>query len=94
MERFGRGKRLRIRKGAPEPRKIRVAEFSFYVDQLRSEECFCGKKKRYGYTFCYRCYMALPEDIRERVTARLPEGLDVAFEEAVKVLDDMGMIEK
>lgn len=88
------GRRIRIQKGGRPTRKIRVAEFSFYVDQLRSEQCYCGRPKRYGYPFCYGCYTALPQGLMERVAVRLPEGFDLAFEEAVKELEYQGRIEK
>ena len=59
---------------------------SFYLKELRSNECFCGKSKKRGYSFCTGDYLALPGDIQRALYKRIGEGYEQAYEEAVKWL--------
>ncbi|MBW1666739.1 MAG: hypothetical protein JRJ66_01570 [Deltaproteobacteria bacterium] len=62
-------------------------EWQWYADELMSEECLCGRSKKRHYSFCYRCFKALPEDMQKALYQRIGEGYEEAFEEAVKWLD-------
>ena len=59
-----------------------------YVEELMSEECLCGREKRRQYSFCYRCYKLLPQDLQRRLYSRIGEGYEEAFEEAAKRLEE------
>jgi hypothetical protein len=56
---------------------------AFYVQQLASDECLCGRPKKRGYAFCYKCYRALPDEMRKALWKRLRAGFEDAYEEAV-----------
>ena len=58
----------------------------FYIKELRSEECFCGRWKQSGYSFCYGCYRELPRDMQAALYRRMGEGYELAYEEAVRWL--------
>lgn len=63
-------------------------EWRWYVEELMSEECLCGRPKRRHYSFCYRCYSALPGDMQKALYRRIGDGYEEAFEEAVKYLQE------
>jgi len=65
----------------------RTKDWKFYYDELMSDECACGNPKQPSRSFCYRCYMALPGDMRRDLWKRLGEGYEEAYEAAVKYLE-------
>lgn len=58
----------------------------FYVSELESEECQCGKPKKSGYSFCYGCYSSLPFEMQQALWKRIGQGYEEAYEEAVQFL--------
>ena len=68
----------------------RPNERGFYIKELRSEECFCGKAKKRGWSFCYLCYRSLPRDMQRDLWRRIGFGYEEAYEAAVKWLDEQG----
>jgi len=58
----------------------------FYIDELMSDECACGRPKWPKRSFCYRCYVRLPADMRRDLYKRIGDGYEAAYEEAVKWL--------
>jgi len=58
----------------------------YYIEALRSEECFCERPKKSGYSFCYRCYKALPRDMQRDLWQRMGDGYEAAFDAAVVYL--------
>jgi len=62
-------------------------ELKFYLDELTSDECACGQPKKAGHSFCYRCYMRLPGDMRRDLWKRIGDGYEAAYEAAVKWLE-------
>ena len=59
----------------------------FYIKELRSSECLCGKGKRYGMSLCYDCYNSLPEEMKQDLWKGIGKGYEEAYEAAVKWLD-------
>ena len=59
----------------------------FYIDQLMSEECHCGKPKKPRQSFCRPCYFSLPKYLQHALYQHILEGYEEAYEEAVKWLD-------
>jgi len=69
-------------------RKINMGkELKFYLDELLSDQCACGMRKQPLHSFCYRCYMSLPGDMRRDLWQAMGDGYEAAYEEAVKWLE-------
>ena len=80
-----------IRKEAPAKRRDGEAANSdraFYVKELRSAECFCGKTKKPGRSFCYGCFKALPRDLQIDLYSRMGDGYEEAYDAAVRWLEE------
>lgn len=60
----------------------------FYIIELKSEECWCGKWKLTGMSFCYKCYSSLPRLIQRSLYNSFGQGYEEAYEEAVEYLSD------
>ncbi len=71
---------------APEP-EVKVGDAAFYIRELRSEQCQCGRGKKSGKSFCYSCWKRLPEDLQRALYRRIGEGYEAAYERAVMHLD-------
>lgn len=65
---------------------------AWYVKELRSEECTCGRPKRSGFSFCYECYHALSPATRQALYQKIGAGYDAAFDAAVRELEQLGRI--
>lgn len=65
-----------------------MSDTKFYLDELKSEECQCGKSKRSKMTFCYLCYSKLPKHIQRDLYKRIGNGYEEAREEAATYLAD------
>ncbi len=63
-----------------------MTDRAFYIKELGSEECQCGKPKKRGFSFCYGCYFSLPKDTRRDLYQKLGEGYEAAYEAAVAFL--------
>jgi hypothetical protein len=63
-------------------------DWMWYLEQLRSNECLCGKEKHPKRSFCYRCYTALPFEMRQELYKQMGAGYEEAFEEAAKYLTE------
>ena len=61
-------------------------DWRFYYDELRGEECSCGRYKKPGYSFCYRCYKSLPRDFKRDLYQRIGAGYEQAYDAAVQYL--------
>jgi len=59
---------------------------NFYIKELLSEECACGKEKKSGFSFCYRCYKSLPNVMRRDLYQRVHEGYEEAYDNALEYL--------
>ena len=58
----------------------------FYLEELKSEECFCGKTKKSGMSFCYKCYSSLSKDMQRDLYQRIGDGYGEAYDKAVEWL--------
>ena len=61
-------------------------DLKFYLDEFKSEECFCGKTKKARFSFCYGCYMSLPNEMQRALWRPFGRGYEEAYEEAVQWL--------
>lgn len=61
---------------------------SFYIDELKSEECQCGEYKARGKSVCPACWKRLPRDLQVDLYSRMGDGYEEAYEAAVKVLTE------
>lgn len=60
----------------------------FYLNELKSEECQCGRSKRVRTTFCYMCWSKLPKHIQRALYKPIGRGYEEAREEAAAHLAD------
>ena len=63
-------------------------DLKFYLDELKSKECFCGRKKKSMFSFCYKCYSALPKDLKRDLYLSIRHGYEDAYDKAVEWLGD------
>lgn len=70
--------------------ETRKKDFFFYFGELESEECFCGRAKKSGKSFCYRCFTELPYEMRRALYKRIGDGYEAAYDAAVDYLDALG----
>jgi len=61
-------------------------DLKFYIEELVSEECQCGRTKREGHSLCYRCYSSLPKDLQRDLWLRMGDGYEEAYDKAVEWL--------
>lgn len=61
----------------------------FYLSELKSEECFCGKSKKSKFSFCFNCFRELPSDIRKRLYNKIGNGYEEAYDDAIVYLKDI-----
>lgn len=55
--------------------------------ELNGEACLCGRAKKKMHSFCYRCYTALPPEMRRDLYDLIGAGYEEAFEEAAAWLE-------
>jgi hypothetical protein len=65
----------------------KVKDFFFYVGELESEECFCGRNKQSGKALCFKCFRDLPFDMRNGLYQQIGNGFEAAYDAAVKYLE-------
>jgi len=66
---------------------MRNKEIQFYIKELRSEQCQCGRPKKPGRSFCYWCYSSLPREMQRDLYQSIGDGYEAAYEEAVAWLN-------
>ena len=54
--------------------------------QLKSLDCPCGRKKQSGRSFCYKCYLKLPDNMRRDMFNPIGRGYEAAYDTACKYL--------
>lgn len=57
-------------------------EQSFYLKELRSEGCMCGKTKKSAFSFCWTCYQKLPADMQKALYRKMGKGYEQAYDAA------------
>ncbi len=63
-------------------------DIQFYINELKSEECFCERQKKPKRSFCFRCYKALPANIKKGLWSRIGDGYEDAYDEAMNFLSE------
>ena len=58
----------------------------FYLNELKSNECGCGNDKKTRYAFCFKCYFALPPELRIDLYKPIGRGFGIAYERAFQWL--------
>ena len=64
-------------------------ERKFYLDELKSDGCHCGRPKQRGRSLCYRCYYKLPDDMRRALYRKIGNGYEAAYDAAIKFLEEI-----
>jgi hypothetical protein len=69
-------------------RKKKMKDQEFYISELRSEECQCGKTKKSKMSLCFQCYSSLPKEMQRDLYRPLGRGYEEAYDNAVKLLNE------
>lgn len=69
-------------------RRIIPKKKDFYIAELMSTECQCGKPKKRGKSVCYSCWCKLPHDIQVDLYSHMGDGYEEAYEAAIKFLTE------
>lgn len=64
-----------------------VKSKNWYQQQLLTDECHCSKPKRPRHSFCYSCYLSLPNDIQGELYQLIGKGYEETYEKAVAFLE-------
>jgi len=59
----------------------------FYLKELSSNECQCGRHKSPRNSFCFHCYSDLPNHIQKELWQMLGDGYEEAYDAAVHYLN-------
>ncbi len=59
----------------------------FYLEELMSNECQCGNGKKPRFSFCYRCYLQLPQTMKNSLYDHVGEGYEESYDAAVEYLN-------
>ena len=59
----------------------------FYVGELRSDGCVCGKEKKPGKSFCFACWRKLPGNLQADLYLRIGDGYEAAYDAAGEWLE-------
>lgn len=62
-------------------------EVQFYLDVLKSNGCACGREKKPGRAFCFRCWKSLPGYMKGPLYRKIGKGFELAYEIACQYLD-------
>ena len=65
----------------------------FYIQELRGEECACGRSKKSRFAFCYTCYKLLPADMAKDLWNYMGDGYEEAYDAAISWLKEDGRID-
>jgi len=66
---------------------IKQSDKKFYIDELGSDECQCGRGKKRGQSFCLRCYRQLQRHMQQDLWQPIGRGYEEAYDIAVKYLN-------
>ncbi len=59
-----------------------MADLRFYVKELMSDECMCGKPKDPGKSFCWTCWKKLPCNLHRPLYCKILNGYEQAYDDA------------
>lgn len=60
----------------------------FYVRELKSDGCQCGRPKQPGKSLCWECWKQLPRNIQQDLYLPICNGYEQAYDEAVEFLSE------
>lgn len=60
---------------------------TWYVEQLLSNVCQCGKRKKPHMSFCPNCFFRLPEEKRDDLYKQWLHGYEESYDAAVEYLN-------
>jgi len=63
------------------------ADIKFYIEQLKGDECQCGRAKKNYMSFCYYCWKKLPFNMQRELYKKIRSGYEEAYDEAVEYLN-------
>jgi hypothetical protein len=69
------------------PVEMNRKDWKFYVDGLDSDECACGRPKKRGHSFCFKCYRQLPRYMQRDLYNPMGYGYERAYGAAFKWLE-------
>ena len=61
---------------------------SFYIKELLSNECQCGRRKKSRHSLCWPCFKRLPWSMQQDLYLGIGEGYEEAYDAALKWLND------
>jgi len=64
-----------------------MGDIKFYIKELNSDECQCGKPKKPGRSLCYKCYSSLPRDMQRDLYRSMWDGYGEALDAAIHYLN-------
>ncbi len=64
-------------------------DLRFFIEELRSDVCQCERKKQPGRSFCYKCWLRLPEELRRPLYRKIGAGYEAAYDSAYRYLNDL-----
>ena len=67
--------------------KQKLKDRLFYIDELRSDECQCGRSKEPRHSLCGTCYFELPKDMQRDLWLPIAGGYEEAYDAAVQYLN-------
>jgi len=59
-----------------------LADWKFYLGELNSDGCMCGRAKQPGKSFCYGCYKKLPPEKQKALYRKIGSGYEQAYDDA------------
>jgi len=62
----------------------------YYLHELMSHTCACGRPKRGNQSFCPACYGILPVDIKRDLYDLIGQGYEEAVDAGIKFLREAG----
>jgi len=74
--------------GQPASTSTKAKDRLFFIKELKSDECRCGRTKKPGRSFCYFCYRKLPRSLQQDLYNRIGSGYEQAYEAACRYLPD------
>ena len=65
------------------------ADKEFYIEVIKSDKCFCGKNKGFGFPLCFSCGKGLDHNIKTALYKSISGDFKNVYENACKYLRAM-----
>ena len=63
-------------------KKQKERDTKWYLKEFKSNECACGRSKKPRFSFCYQCYIELPDDMQKALYRKFMNGYEEAYDDA------------